>query len=266
MTTSQHRPREPRLARGPWLWRALRCAARAIRDIHNEQVYLWERLYLTNRALVPQAGPLAWIPTLDGYRLADLASQPAGSRPRVSYPASSATAPGHEPQRRRCDMDARTRLVLTQPTGSEARCEALFASALQPSDTPTADVIARQSASPGSGSARGAAPRRWRKSSVITPMRRPSGCAGRASSRPSAGPGPKRLDQHAKEERHERDMRSVRTRGPRGLPRSPRRPAVPVPALHRSSQPRAQGARLDHLASRTRFAQRTSRSVAAAAD
>jgi hypothetical protein len=46
MTTSQHRPREPRLARGSWLWRALRCAARAIRDIHNEQVYLWERLYL----------------------------------------------------------------------------------------------------------------------------------------------------------------------------------------------------------------------------
>ena len=86
MTTSQHRPREPRLARGSWLWRALRCAARAIRDIHNEQVYLWERLYLANRALVPQAGPLAWIPTLDGYRLADLASQPAGSRPRVSYP------------------------------------------------------------------------------------------------------------------------------------------------------------------------------------
>jgi hypothetical protein len=40
-------------------------------------------------------------------------------------------------------MDARTRLVLTQPTGSEARREALFASALQPSDTPTADVIAQ---------------------------------------------------------------------------------------------------------------------------
>jgi hypothetical protein len=40
-------------------------------------------------------------------------------------------------------MDARTRLVLTQPAGSEARCEALFASALQPSDTPTADVIAQ---------------------------------------------------------------------------------------------------------------------------
>jgi hypothetical protein len=40
-------------------------------------------------------------------------------------------------------MDARTPLVLTQPAGSEARCEALFASALQPSDTPAADVIAR---------------------------------------------------------------------------------------------------------------------------
>jgi hypothetical protein len=55
-------------------------------------------------------------------------------------------------------------------------------------------------------------------------------------------------------------------RRPRGLPRSRGRPAVPVPALHRSAQPRAQGARLDHLASRTQFAQRTSRSVAAAAD
>ena len=30
---------------------------------------------------------------------------------------------------------------------------------------------------------------------MITPMRRPSGCAGRASSRPSAGPRPKRPDQ-----------------------------------------------------------------------
>ena len=30
---------------------------------------------------------------------------------------------------------------------------------------------------------------------MITPMLRPSGCAGRANSRPRAGPGPKRLDQ-----------------------------------------------------------------------
>jgi hypothetical protein len=30
-------------------------------------------------------------------------------------------------------MHARTRLVLTQPTKSDARCEALFAAALQPS-------------------------------------------------------------------------------------------------------------------------------------
>ncbi len=39
-------------------------------------------------------------------------------------------------------MHARTRPVLTQPTGSDARYEALFTSALRPSDTPTADVIA----------------------------------------------------------------------------------------------------------------------------
>ena len=36
-----------------------------------------------------------------------------------------------------------TARALTQQTGSEARCEARFASALQPSDTPTAEVLAR---------------------------------------------------------------------------------------------------------------------------
>jgi hypothetical protein len=39
-------------------------------------------------------------------------------------------------------MHARTQLLLT-PIGSDARREALFASALQPSDTPTADMIAQ---------------------------------------------------------------------------------------------------------------------------
>jgi len=68
MTTSQS-PNEHRRARAPGLWRALRQGARAIRVLHDEQVYMWERFYLANRALVPQTGPLTWVPTLDGYRL-----------------------------------------------------------------------------------------------------------------------------------------------------------------------------------------------------
>ncbi len=75
--------------------------------------------------------------------LSILPSQPAGSRPRVCTRPVPSLRPATNHRGRRCDMHARTRLVLTQPTGSDARCEALFASALQPSDTPTADPIAR---------------------------------------------------------------------------------------------------------------------------
>ena len=39
-------------------------------------------------------------------------------------------------------MHARTPLLPMQQAPSHTRCEALFASALQPSDTPTADMIA----------------------------------------------------------------------------------------------------------------------------
>ncbi len=39
-------------------------------------------------------------------------------------------------------MHARTRPELIQPPVNDARSEALFASTLQPSDTPTADMIA----------------------------------------------------------------------------------------------------------------------------
>lgn len=39
-------------------------------------------------------------------------------------------------------MHGSTRLALTKQTGSEGRREALFASELQPSDTPTGDMIA----------------------------------------------------------------------------------------------------------------------------
>jgi hypothetical protein len=40
-------------------------------------------------------------------------------------------------------MDTLTRAVLAEPVGRAARHEALFVSALQPSDAPTADAIAR---------------------------------------------------------------------------------------------------------------------------
>ena len=39
-------------------------------------------------------------------------------------------------------MHGSTRLALTRQTAAEGRREALFASALQPSDTPTGDTIA----------------------------------------------------------------------------------------------------------------------------
>jgi hypothetical protein len=38
--------------------------------LHNEEVCRRERVFLANRALVPQTGPLTWVPTLDGYQLA----------------------------------------------------------------------------------------------------------------------------------------------------------------------------------------------------
>ncbi len=40
-------------------------------------------------------------------------------------------------------MDTLIRPTLTEPAESDAWCEALFSSALQPSDTPTAEAIAR---------------------------------------------------------------------------------------------------------------------------
>jgi hypothetical protein len=39
-------------------------------------------------------------------------------------------------------MPAATQTALTQMTMNGARCQALFSSALQPSDTPTADMVA----------------------------------------------------------------------------------------------------------------------------
>jgi hypothetical protein len=80
MTAVQRRP-ERRPALSASLAGALRRAARAIRDCHNEQVYMWECFYLANRALAPDAGPLRWALTLDGYRLAG--SQLPGTAPQA---------------------------------------------------------------------------------------------------------------------------------------------------------------------------------------
>jgi hypothetical protein len=52
------------------LWRAVCRAARALGRLHAEQVHAWEALAQANRASVPAEGPLRWVSTLDGRRLA----------------------------------------------------------------------------------------------------------------------------------------------------------------------------------------------------
>ena len=54
---------------GGW-WRAVCRAARALGRLHAEQVHGWEVWAQANRATVPAEGPLRWVPTLDGRRLA----------------------------------------------------------------------------------------------------------------------------------------------------------------------------------------------------
>jgi hypothetical protein len=49
---------------------AVRRAAAALRHIHREQNLMWELWWQANRASVPSSGPLTWVLTLDGHRLA----------------------------------------------------------------------------------------------------------------------------------------------------------------------------------------------------
>lgn len=49
--------------------RAARHATRALRVMHEEQLFMWECWWRAGRAPVDQAGPLAWSPGLDGPRL-----------------------------------------------------------------------------------------------------------------------------------------------------------------------------------------------------
>ena len=56
---------------GRRLWPAIRTVIRAVRLAHHEQVCMWECVLLTSGAApLTAAGPLRWVRSLDGYRLA----------------------------------------------------------------------------------------------------------------------------------------------------------------------------------------------------
>jgi hypothetical protein len=56
---------------GRSLWLAVRTVIRAVRLAHDEQVCMWECVLLTSGAApLSAAGPLRWVPSLDGHRLA----------------------------------------------------------------------------------------------------------------------------------------------------------------------------------------------------
>jgi hypothetical protein len=49
---------------------AARTVIRAVRVAHDEQVRMWECILLTSGAApLTAAGPLRWVPSLDGYRI-----------------------------------------------------------------------------------------------------------------------------------------------------------------------------------------------------
>ena len=53
------------------LWLAVRMVIRAVQMAHHEQVSAWECVLLTSGAApLSAAGPLRWVRSLDGYRLA----------------------------------------------------------------------------------------------------------------------------------------------------------------------------------------------------
>ena len=55
---------------GRRLGQAARTVTRAVRLAHHEQVCMWECILLTSGAApLTAAGPLRWVPSLDGYRL-----------------------------------------------------------------------------------------------------------------------------------------------------------------------------------------------------
>jgi hypothetical protein len=68
---------------GRCLWLAARIVIRAVQMAHHEQVSAWECVLLTSGAApLTAAGPLRWVRSLDGYRLAGShlpAQDPAGT-------------------------------------------------------------------------------------------------------------------------------------------------------------------------------------------
>ena len=70
---------------GLLLWLAVRTVIRAVQMAHYEQVRMWECILLTSGAApLTAAGPLRWVQSLDGYRLAGShlpAQDPAGPGP-----------------------------------------------------------------------------------------------------------------------------------------------------------------------------------------
>jgi hypothetical protein len=49
--------------------RALRHLGRALRDVHREQMLMWELWCQSSRVAVSEEGPLTWVASLDGHRL-----------------------------------------------------------------------------------------------------------------------------------------------------------------------------------------------------
>jgi hypothetical protein len=65
----QHHRRRPQPSLRWALGQIVPRVARAVRAAHEEQVRMWELWWLTSRVAVDRDGPLAWTPSLDGWRL-----------------------------------------------------------------------------------------------------------------------------------------------------------------------------------------------------
>ena len=70
MTVSQHTTRTPPATIGATSRRAVHRAAASLSRVHREQTLMWELWWQASRATVPGTGPLRWVLTLDGHRLA----------------------------------------------------------------------------------------------------------------------------------------------------------------------------------------------------
>lgn len=86
-----------------WIGRRLRLAVRtvirAVRMANDEQVYMWECLLLTSRAVPTTAtGPLRWVPSLGGNRL-------VGSYLPTRDPSETGSLPGLAAAGQYLDLD-----------------------------------------------------------------------------------------------------------------------------------------------------------------